>query len=351
MNCNPLQLANWNDWKNFQPVDPLDLISMCSLQTVAGTDTGVYLNSRTFATPASSTIPTPEIVGVTVLDSLTSTHLAQMPADIITLIVNSGDHPRVIDITFSAAVDTMSVTSSTFVIQLSGVPVAGSYSFPSSNVARFTATSPLSSGTYSVTLVGSGFPHLTFSGVALDGEPKQLPSGDGTPGGNFTFQIQVVSSGAPPLYPPANIFGWNSSLISLQGLPSCMANGTDDLQKVADANQWNIQHQTAYLGSSVVPSLQNVIFLRSGNLWKMGIPLNFGSLSYPDVQISFRNDAGTRGDCQGTIPAISFTARQYTGNVGLILTLKKLGNFIMGLRVIDPRGNYYMYESTWRIVP
>ena len=190
MDCQPLRLADWNNWKNFSPVDPLALMSNCAI----GADTGVYLNSSTFAAPAHSTIPTPEIIGVSVSTNipLPVIVLANMPVDIINLVVNGPQNPNIIDITFSAPVDQPSVTATSFSVTLLGVPVAGAISFPTLQTARFTATAPLTAGSlYLVVLKGTGsFPITFFLGAfALDGEPNQLPSGNGIPGGDFVFQI------------------------------------------------------------------------------------------------------------------------------------------------------------------
>jgi hypothetical protein len=44
---------------------------------------------------------------------------------------------------------------------------------------------------YRVTLKGSDSAVITAQGVALDGEPTALPSGDNVPGGDFTFLLSV----------------------------------------------------------------------------------------------------------------------------------------------------------------
>lgn len=69
-----------------------------------------------------------------------------------------------------------------------------------------------------------------------------------------------------------------------------------------------------------------------------------------NIQLSFRDNAGTRGDQSGTIPVISFTG-SFTGSKNLVLTLKQLGHVVMGLRAIDSLGAWSMYESEWIIVP
>jgi hypothetical protein len=56
---------------------------------------------------------------------------------------------------------------------------------------------PFPTGVYQVTLMGTpdaavGRPTIQAAdGTALDGEPTQLPSGDGAPGGNFVFTLTV----------------------------------------------------------------------------------------------------------------------------------------------------------------
>jgi hypothetical protein len=66
--------------------------------------------------------------------------------------------------------------------------------------------------------------------------------------------------------------------------------------------------------------------------------------------LSFRDNAATRGDFAGTIPVISFTGMNYTGNTSLEVTLKQLGTVIMGLRAINAAGDYSMFEMEWHIV-
>ncbi|HET7152621.1 MAG TPA: Ig-like domain-containing protein, partial [Candidatus Kapabacteria bacterium] len=328
---NPLKVADWVEWQNCDPVDPRELIAMASLTMGVNTDTGGYLNSNNFATPIPPTLSTPVVIAVDIASTSTGKVLAQMPVPIITLVVNVGDTPNAVDITFNQAPDAASVTTNTFIVAISGSPVAGAISFLSSTQARFTASAPFASGTtYSVALKGVGTPKITFAGgtVALDGQPNELPSGTGTPGSSFSFQFQVVAA-AVTYYPGAVVGGWNPTLFTLQSAPLCSALGTDNLQSVANANQWNAMHRTANLATN--PALVNTIFLRGGLFWKMAIPLNLGSLSYPSIQIGFRNNAGTRGDCQGTYPVISFAQRNYTGSVTLNVTLKQLGEFVMGL--------------------
>ncbi|MEP7218618.1 MAG: hypothetical protein ABI876_06855 [Bacteroidota bacterium] len=136
---------------------------------------------------------------------------------------------------------------------------------------------------------------------------------------------------------------------TLANSPTCVALGTDSQQKIADAAQWNMQHLTA--NTTGAPPLRKVIFLRGGLDWEMHIPLAFGASTYVIAELSMRDNAGTRGDSQGTVPVISFSSASYTGNVSLNVTLKGFGRTAMGLVVKDNAGNWSMYESEWIIVP
>lgn len=134
-------------------------------------------------------------------------------------------------------------------------------------------------------------------------------------------------------------------------VPACAALGTDDLQKVADAQQWNFQHLTAKLDATVPPPLKKLLFLRGGVQWKNQITLTLGGATYNDLQLSFRDNAATRGDAQGTIPVISFTGGNLTGSITLEVVLKQFGRFKMGLRAIDGSSNNSMFEMDWVVVP
>ncbi|MEO5929807.1 MAG: hypothetical protein ABIR47_07735 [Candidatus Kapaibacterium sp.] len=143
-------------------------------------------------------------------------------------------------------------------------------------------------------------------------------------------------------YSPGNPF-------TLANSPFCVALGTDSQQNIVDAAQWNMQHINA--NTTGAPPLRKVIFLRGGLNWEMHIPLAFGASTYIVTELSFRDNAGTRGDNQGTVPVISFSSASYTGNNTLNVTLKDFGRTVMGLLVKDNAGNFSMYESEWIIVP
>lgn len=73
------------------------------------------------------------------------------------------------------------------------------------------------------------------------------------------------------------------------------------------------------------------------------ISLAFGGVTYNDLQLSFRDNAGTRGDAQGTIPVISWTG-SFTGNQTLGLVFKQPGKVVLMLRAINAAGDWSAFE-------
>ena len=145
---------------------------------------------------------------------------------------------------------------------------------------------------------------------------------------------------------------WITSPFSLSSTPPYVAAlGTDNLQNVADADQWNFQHLTGKGGDTTITlPLLKVIFLRGGAQWKNSIRLTLGGATYNDLQLSFRDNAATRGDYRGTIPVISFTGGNLTATITLEVVLKTFGEYTMGLRAYDG-SNISMFEMEWIVVP
>ena len=99
--------------------------------------------------------------------------------------------------------------------------------------------------------------------------------------------------------------------------------------------------------STVADPVRKIWFMRGGILWYMQLDLDFGVSTYDDVQLSFRNNAATRG----TVPVISFSDG-FTGVKTLIVTLKMTGTFAMGLvSQATGGGNSNMFEMEWIVVP
>lgn len=142
---------------------------------------------------------------------------------------------------------------------------------------------------------------------------------------------------------------WSANPFTIGGVPMCIALGSDNQQLVADADQWNFQHLTAKTDSSIAIPLRKLIFLRGGIEWSNRIPIDFGGSSYTDLQLSFRDNAATRGDAQGTWPVIQFTG-SFTGLCTLEVVLRKIARVSIGLRAVTG-STTSMFEMEWAIEP
>ena len=145
---------------------------------------------------------------------------------------------------------------------------------------------------------------------------------------------------------------WVATPITVQDGGDCKAWETDNQQKVADAAMWSQQHQVTNAATDLAIPLRKMMFLRGGTAWQMRIPLNL-AVGIDSLQLSFLDNAGTRGDSQGTIPVIRFDpgVSYAPGIVTLTVTLKDFGTLSMGLKSIaSGSGDEAMMEMDWIIV-
>jgi hypothetical protein len=142
---------------------------------------------------------------------------------------------------------------------------------------------------------------------------------------------------------------WASNSFTITTAPTCAALGFDSGDKVANAAQWNFQHQTANLLTTNAIPLRKILYLRAGTQWEMSIPISLGGSTYTDIQLSFLNNAGTRGDAQGTVPVIQWTG-SFTGDVVLKVVLKVPGRFTIGLRAATGGGSTSMFDMGWVVI-
>lgn len=140
----------------------------------------------------------------------------------------------------------------------------------------------------------------------------------------------------------------NTVVIKAGQSPQCSALEATNAQMTANANQWNFAAQTNNAAATLAPPLLRAVFLRCGVQWQMTLPLDFGGTTYTNLQLSLLDNAGTRGDAQGTVQVIQW-AGSFTGATTLLLTLKAFGTFIIGLRC-DTGAAVSMYESRWIVV-
>jgi hypothetical protein len=85
------------------------------------------------------------------------------------------------------------VSGKSFMVVGGAGPVDGSITpLAEMNAVSWRSTLPLEPGPYSFTLLGNGADAVqSDANAALDGEPSQLPSGNGKPGGDFTFSFRI----------------------------------------------------------------------------------------------------------------------------------------------------------------
>ena len=139
------------------------------------------------------------------------------------------------------------------------------------------------------------------------------------------------------------LVAWTASGIAYSGEPAVAALATDSGLAMNNAIQFNFGHELRNQTAMLAPPLQKVIFTRAGTEWENLITLAFGGVTYNDLQLSFRDNAGTRGDAQGTIPVISWTG-SFTGNQQLGLVFKNEGHVSLMLRAITVAGDWSALE-------
>lgn len=145
--------------------------------------------------------------------------------------------------------------------------------------------------------------------------------------------------------PPAGTWTVDTTTITTE--PTCEALETTNQLMVENAKHWKFSRKTANLDSLLAPTLHNLVFLRGGTQWKMRIPLD--TKAAQDIQLTLRNNAGTRGDSQGTIPVINFSGPFSLGAHTLEVTLRSFGHVFMALRFNLDGSNYSMYAMEWII--
>lgn len=144
---------------------------------------------------------------------------------------------------------------------------------------------------------------------------------------------------------------WAASPVTVSVIPTIQSLATDEAVTSAYAEQWTLSHLTANLGATVAPPLQKILYLKAGRSWLNKVVIQLGGTSYSDFQLSFRDNAATRGDAAGTVPVISF-AVSTAGAVTLDLTLHRPAIAFMGLVMKNTSsGDWSMLEMEWRIMP
>jgi hypothetical protein len=134
---------------------------------------------------------------------------------------------------------------------------------------------------------------------------------------------------------------WAASSMVLSADPVCYANATEQGIAVSDALEWNFSHLTGAVGLVVPPPLKNIIFLRSGSIWKMRLSLDAG-MAFKNVELTIAQNLGTRGDAQGTIPVIGFSTTEFAQNTTMDIIVEGNGKYDVALLMQNHDGSSSM---------
>jgi hypothetical protein len=131
--------------------------------------------------------------------------LATMTSPTQALSVGAQLGANAIEVQFISTVDQASVVNGrSFIVAnaSTGAVMNGQFIFTAANTLRWVVQIPgagpgvsLPAGNYRVSLQGDGTSVITSNGVALDGEPLALPSGNNIAGGNFNFTLTITATG------------------------------------------------------------------------------------------------------------------------------------------------------------
>ncbi|MBL7988186.1 MAG: hypothetical protein JNJ94_09000 [Chlorobi bacterium] len=161
-------------------------------------------------------------------------------------------------------------------------------------------------------------------------------------GGTVGTFLNSTSFNTPPV-------AWTAAGIGYSGEPLVAALATDSGLAINNSDQFNFGHELRNQSALLAPPLQKVIFARAGTQWENLITLAFGGVTYNDLQLSFRDNAGTRGDAQGTIPVISW-AGAFTGNQQLGLVFKQKTQVSLMIRAITSAGDWSAFEMEVKVI-
>lgn len=137
---------------------------------------------------------------------------------------------------------------------------------------------------------------------------------------------------------PTGASSWVDSDIVISTVNTVTTNHGDNEQMVFDATAWNMAHQkSTNTDATTAPPIRKQVFLRAGIEWTNTFGLTLpSSPTFDELQLSFLDNAATRGDAQGTVPVFKWSAgAPYAGVVTLAMTLKKRGRFQFGILGID----------------
>ena len=125
---------------------------------------------------------------------------------------------------------------------------------------------------------------------------------------------------------------------------------SDNHQMTGDAEMWTMRNKMVNVSTNVPPPLRKLAFVRDGMQWKNTLLVDVAvDLDY--ILLSFLQNAGTRGDGQGTVPVVKFDGPIIAGTHPLELTLLQRGLVTLGLKSkATTSGDQAMFELDLQIV-
>lgn len=122
---------------------------------------------------------------------------------------------------------------------------------------------------------------------------------------------------------------WVASPISVSGTNSLLSSWIPD--DLGLAEQWSMQNLMVNAATDLATPLRSLVFLRAGNRWRNYIELTF-ALACDYLEISFLDNAGTKGNDEGAVPVIRFDGPITNAAHILELDTKMPGEVLLGLR-------------------
>ncbi len=129
---------------------------------------------------------------------------------------------------------------------------------------------------------------------------------------------------------------WIASPITMNAENTITTNSADQNQMVFEATSWNMLNKTTDTATTVAPPLRKAVFMRSGLQWTNTLPIGLGSSpAFTEIQISFLENAATRGDMQGTVSVFRWAAGPYSGPSSVQFVFKNPGRYTLGILGIN----------------
>lgn len=162
---------------------------------------------------------------------------------------------------------------------------------------------------------------------------------DAEPLNPLDFIANATMVGVPLVFGHSSNFGtgpWGA-VTAMAGAPFCRATQSDNIQKVAEAAQWNFNNKSSNLSTALVPELRQLFYVRGNEdsispAWITDVPIDLGSATYTSIQISDLTNAANEFIQVTKVPVFQAIGA-FTGVKTLSLVFKGFGNRMLGIRL------------------